>query len=319
MGILQRAQLILNIGGWKYFLLKVEDKLTGSCKAAPYLDEYKKNVDVAQYPRMLKAMYKRSTGKDLDLDNPRSFNEKIQWMKLYDSTPIKTRLADKYLVREWVTEKIGEEYLIPLLGVWDSFDEIDFDKLPQQFVLKCNHGSGANIIVKDKSKIDKPAMKEQFEKWMATDYSLLALELHYRNIPRKIIAESYIEQMDNNLLDYKIHVFNGEPKIIEIIGERDLVHHTAKECFLTPEWRQKALMYHTFDLYDVIPEKPRNIDDMLRIASILGEGFPYVRVDLYNIEGKILFGEMTFTPRGGFGKWSGDEEYLVGSWIDLKK
>lgn len=157
--------------------------------------------------------------KRLDLENPKTYNEKMQWLKLYDSIPMKTRLADKYLVREWVIEKIGEEYLVTLLGVWDNFDEIDFDKLPDKFALKANHGCDWNIIVTDKSKFDKEDARRKFKSWLGINFAFRnGLELHYLNIPPKIIAEEYLE--DINLYDYKFMCFNGEVKFLWVVSDR---------------------------------------------------------------------------------------------------
>ncbi len=318
METMRKIAPIIDLGGINLLLFKIEDKITGGKNAAQYQYKIFENASPEDYPRLLKDQFKIVTGEDLNLNNPQSFNEKIQWLKLNDSTPLKTRLADKYRVREWIAEKIGEKYLIPILGAWESFDDIDFESLPDCFVLKCNHGSGMNMVVKEKSNLDKEMAKMQFNEWMGKNYAFChGLELHYKDIPRKIIAEEYVEQMDANLLDYKIHVFNGEPKIIQIIGDRDLVNHKAKECFLTPEWIQQELMYHTYDMYDNVPAKPYNLDEMLKIARLLGNDFRYVRVDLYDLNGDIKFGEMTFTPMSGFGRWNGDERFLVGGWIEL--
>ena len=307
------------IGGLNLLLFKVEDKLFHGKNGKDYLRKVLEAAEPEEYPRLLKSMWKVHFNEPLDLDNPQSFNEKIQWLKLYDTTPLKTRLADKYLVRDWIKEKIGEKYLVPLLGVWDSFDEIDFDALPDTFVLKCNHGSGMNMVVKDKKAFDKKAAKVQFDEWMKSDFTFLnGFEMQYRDIPHKIIAEKFIEQMDENLLDYKIHVFGGEPKIIQVIGDRDLVHHTGKEAFFDLNWQPQDLMYHTYDMYEKMPSRPDNLGEMLNIARKLGTEFRYVRVDLYNIDGKILFGEMTFTPASGFGKWGGVQaKNSVGSWINV--
>lgn len=299
-------------------LLKFTDKVFGCHCAVAYQGRILESTSPDDYPKILQCIYEMYTRERLDLNHPRSFNEKIQWLKLYDTTEQKTMLADKYLVREWVREKIGDQYLVPLLGVWNSFDEIDFDSLPDSFFLKCNHGSGMNLVVRDRKSLDIQRTKRQFDNWMNLNYAFSsALELQYKDIPRKILAEEIISQSDSDLLDYKIHVFHGEPKIIQVIGDRDLARHTAKECFLTPEWIPGELMYHTYEMYDVIPEKPENLFEMLEIARILGADFRYVRVDLYNIDGRILFGEMTFTPASGLGKWKGDEQYTVGSWINL--
>ncbi len=190
------------------------------------------NVVPVEYPRLLKEWNKLHGRGNLDIDNPGSYNEKIQWIKLHDVTPLMTKLADKYLVREWVADKIGEQYLVPLLGVWDCFDDINFDELPDRFVLKCNHGSGMNLVVKDKKSFDWAEAKNKFDRWMAINFAFQnGFELQYKDIPRKIIAEEYIEQMDEDLLDFKIHCFKGEPKIVQVIGSRELAHHTAKEAF----------------------------------------------------------------------------------------
>ena len=199
------------IGGFKLLFLKIKDKLFKTRSAKDYMYEIFSSADESDYPRLLKLRYKASTGEDLNLDNPKTFNEKIQWLKLYDSTPLKTRLADKYLVRDWIKEKIGEEYLVPLIGVWDKFDDIDFDALPKQFALKCNHSSGMNIIVTDKSKMNFAETKEKFDKWLKTNYAFVGgLELHYKNIPPKIIAEKYLKS-DGGLIDYRFYCMNGKP------------------------------------------------------------------------------------------------------------
>ena len=193
-------------------------------------------------PVMLKDWFFEKTGEILNLDNPQTFNEKIQWMKLYDSTPIKTRLADKYLVREWVKEKIGEEYLITLLGVWDNFDEIDFDKLPNQFVLKCNHGCGYNIIVKDKKTFNIENARKKINAWLREDFAFkYGFEMHYSDIPRKIIAEKYIENSDNDLYDYKVWCFNGKAQYVQFLSERNT--DGLKMAFYDRDWNKENFVY----------------------------------------------------------------------------
>ena len=306
------------IGGLNLLLFMVEDRLFHGHNGRDYMLKVLRSAEPAEYPDLLKSIWRLHSDTPLDLENPKSFNEKIQWLKLYDTTSLKTRLADKYMVRDWIKAMIGEQYLVPLLGVWDSFDDINFSILPDHFVLKCNHGSGMNMVVKDKNRLDLKVAKARFDKWMKDDYTFLnGFEMQYKDIPHKIIAEEYIEQMDSNLLDYKIHVFGGEPRIIQVIGDRDLVNHTGKEAFLDLNWQPQDLMYHTYDMYEEIPERPENLDEMLRIAKVLGTDFRYVCVDLYDIDGTILFGEMTFTPASGYGKWEGQAAYLVGSWINI--
>lgn len=306
---------ILQFGGIKALYYKIK----GGKYFGRYLYTRAQEATPKEYPDLIKKRYRLETGKRLDYRNLQTYNEKIQWLKLYESTPLKTKLADKYLVREYVQDRIGKQYLIPLLGVWDAFDDIDFDALPDQFVLKCNHGCGYNLVVKDKSSFDRESAKKKFDRWMKRNYAFVScrLELHYKDIKPRIIAEKYIEQMDGNLYDYKIHVFDGIPKIIQVIGDRDLLHHKAKEAFFDPDWNQVDLMYHTYEQYTELPEKPNNLKEMLQAASTLGSGFRYVRVDLYDISGEIKFGEMTFAPKSGFGKWNGQAGYTVGSWINI--
>ncbi len=271
------------------------------------------------YKQELQTWYQRVTGKYLNLDNPRTFNEKIQWLKLYDSTPIKTRLADKYLVRDWVKEKIGEQYLIPLLGVYDKFEEIDFEKLPNQFVIKCNHGCAYNIIVRDKTKLDLAEVKEKLNKWMSENFAFKAgYELHYRDIKPKIIIEKYMENKGSqNLYDYKFWCFNSEVKYMQF---RDDFSANLKMVFYDLNWKKQPF-YYDHPLYDKELEKPDNFQDMINIAKKLCQGFAFVCVDMYRLnDGTIYFGEMTFTRSTGAAHWN-NEKYnkTLGDMIKLPK
>ena len=304
MNSIERLRALRKVGGTKAVALKVTDKLTGSSKLGEYLYDIQKSAKPEEYREILENYYFYCTGEKLNLDHPRTFSDKIQWLKLYDTTPEKTRLADKYLVRDWVKERIGEEYLIPLLGVWDRFSDIDFDTLPDKFVLKCNHGCKWNLVVKDKSTFDAAAAKKKFDQWMEINYAFRhGFELQYDKIPRKIIAEQYIEQLDHDLEDYKFHSFDGEPKLIQVIGNRNMDERTAKECFLSTDWKLQDIQFHTYSQFDTVPPKPVNYEKMLEIARELAQGFAYVRVDLYDLDGEIKFGEMTFTPGSGIRKW----------------
>lgn len=228
-----------------------------------------------------------------DLDNPQTLTEKACYLKLKDDNPLKTILADKYASRNWVKDRIGEKYLIPLLGVYDKFDDINFDNLPQKFIMKANHGSGMNLLCMNKDIFDKASAKEKFEKWMATDYGLLAEEYHYSAIPRKIVIEKHIESQNNWLPDYKFFCFNGEPKFIDYHERFD------KEDFMAVydvNWiNQNCYLSYYSKLEQNIP-KPDNLEEMLSIARKLSQGFDFVRVDLYSVNNKIYFGEMTMTP-----------------------
>lgn len=278
-----------------------------------------KNMPEEKYPQYLKEWFFRVTGKTLNLENPQTFNEKIQWLKLYDSTPLKTKLADKYLVREYVKEKIGEEYLIPLLGVWQNPDDINFDELPEKFVLKTNHGSGWNIIVKDKSKINVEQAKSQLNEWLHTNYAFCCgLELHYKNIKPLIIAEEYIETNNNDLEDFKFLCFNGQVKYIWVDKNRYTEH---KRNIYNIDWilsDKQISENHVYENFANCP-KPFNLNKMIEFAKILSKGFSFVRVDFYENNKKMYFGELTFTSASGthiFTPESFNNE--LGNLVDLK-
>lgn len=283
-----------------------------------------KNLPAQMYPAVLAQSFQQRMKRPLDFNNPQTFTEKLQWLKLFDATPLKSRLADKYLVRRWVAEKIGEQYLIPLLGVWDDFDDINFDELPDQFVLKCNHGSGMNIIVRDKKTFDKQNAREKINAWLAVDYSVQnLLELHYTRINRKIIAEKFMA--NGNLPDidnYKFWCFNGMPLHCALESGRsadgDLTN--LRMDFFDMNWQPTTVERSDHPRSDH-PEKirrPKNFKLMKKLAATLAEGFAFVRVDFYEIGGKVYFGEMTFTPGADnfYYKSEGTDEYL-GSLLKL--
>jgi hypothetical protein len=261
--------------------------------------ELHKYAPESKYPELLCDWYRAVTGNKLDLNHPRTYNEKLQWLKLYDTTPLKTLLSDKYLVRQWITEKIGEKYLIPLLGVWDNFDEIDFNTLPNQFVLKANHGSGWIIIVKDKSKLDKAAAKRKFDEWMNTNFAYcFGLELQYRDIEPKIIAEQYLEDETGGLADYKFYCLESKPYVIEHYSNR-FNKGGYKTVLYDLEWNPAGWSVDAHHGLGSVTKKPENLDEMVRIVNILCTGFHHARVDFYLVNGKLYFGEMTFTSSSG--------------------
>lgn len=276
-----------------------------------------KNMDEKDLPELLKKWYKKRTGRKLNLENPKTFNEKIQWLKLNDNSPLKTKLADKYLVREWIKENLGEEYLIPLLGVYDSFDEIDFDKLPDKFVLKANHGCAWNIIVKDKQKFDKKKAKKKFDKWMKRNYALKAgFEMQYKDIPPKIVAEAFIQDSKGELNDYKVLCFNGEPKFIWIDQGR---FSNRTENIYDTKWNLQPFLLTYENSKEEVPP-PKNLETMIEFARKLSKDFALVRVDFYNVDGKIYFGEMTFTSASGVDVFKPAEYDLkLGEMLELPK
>jgi hypothetical protein len=276
---------------------------------------FKKNSDYSYYRKDLENIYKIKTGLDLNLDNPVTYNEKIQWLKLFDSTSLKSRLADKYSVREWVEEKIGKEYLIPLIGVWDKFEEIEFSALPEKFVLKANHGFAWNIIIDDKSRLNIPDAKNTFDQWLNTNFAFVAgFEMHYANIKPRIIAEQYIAEIGKKLHDYKVYCFNGKAMFIGVFIDRQC---NTTHAIYDREWNRVPLCFNG-KLYDKKIAKPDCLDELIHLAENLSAGFIHVRVDFYILSTGIRFGEMTFTPASGWSKFEPEEYGLIfGRLIDL--
>lgn len=264
----------------------------------------------------IKILFRQRLGYHLDLENPQTYNEKIQWLKLYDRNPRYVKMVDKYEVKQYVADKIGEAHIIPTLGVWDSFDEIDFESLPEQFVLKCTHDSGGIVIVKDKSKLNIEMARKTLEKSLKTNYYLLGREWAYKNVPRRILAEKYMfEESEKELKDYKVFNFNGTPKLIQVDYDRFKEH---KRNLYTTSWEyiNNKIEYPT-DEHHLI-SKPECLESMLRIASILSEGIPHVRSDFYIINNQVYFGELTFYHGNGFEKFSPEEfGYEMGKYIQL--
>ena len=263
-----------------------------------------KQLPKTEYPKMLAARYEAAIGHKLNWDNLQTYTEKMQWAKLYDKNPLKATLTDKYLVREWVEKTIGGEYLIPLLGVWDNFEYIDFSELPDRFVLKTNHGSGTNLIVKDKSKLNLKRAKRMFDDWMNIDYAYNSnFEMHYTDIKPKIIAEKYMETSTGELPDYKFLCFGGKPYYCWVDCGR-FTNHTRNVYDL--DWKLQSWS-QCHPINEVIIEKPAKFETMVMLAQKLSEGLSHVRVDFYNIDGNIYFGEMTFTNASGLERIYPDE------------
>ena len=249
----------------------------------------------------LKQKYKEEFGRRLNLRNPKLFTEKMQWLKLYDRNPLYTKLADKYAVRDYIKEKVGEEYLIPLLGVWDSFDEIDFTKLPNQFVLKCTHDSKSIIICKDKRKLNIENAKRFFETKLTINYYSVRREHQYKDIIPRIICEEYKEdESREQLKDYKIWCFNGNPKLIQLDYDRFTNH---KRNVYDIEWNYLPLLLNYPNDSTRIFEQPSSLTDMLVSASKLSKNIPFLRVDFYIADTKLFVGELTSCPSAGFVKF----------------
>lgn len=265
---------------------------------------------------LIRKKFKKRLGREVDLENPIKFNDKLQWLKLYWHDPIATKCADKYEVREIIKEKIGEEYLNELIGVYGSVNEIDIDKLPDKFVLKGTHGSGFNIICKDKSKMNWDEEFKKMRRWLRTNYYLQNREWVYKDIKPKIICEKYLEELDSGeLKDYKIFCFDGDPKIIEVDFDRFKNH---KRNFYDLDWNfiNYEIKYPNDSKANI--SKPDALTEILDLSRILSEGFPHVRVDFYLLNRKIMFGELTFFHESGMGPFKPEAfEIKMGNWLEL--
>lgn len=264
----------------------------------------------------LKMVYWLSLGKKLNLKDPKTFNEKLQWLKLYNRKPEYTIMVDKVKAKEYVAKIIGKEHIIPTLGVWDKFDEIDFDKLPEQFVLKCNHNSGLGMcICRDKSKLDIAKVKRELRKGLRQDYYMTNREWPYKNVPRKIMAEKFMQDGDKpDLTDYKFFCFNGEPKMMYV--SHDNAEHATTDFFDMDYNRLPIRMKDPNS--EVLPEQPKEFEEMKQYARQLSKNIPFLRVDFYVISHVVYFGELTFFHNSGLTPIRPTEwEYKIGKWLKL--
>ncbi|AKB60514.1 ATP-grasp fold amidoligase family protein [Methanosarcina mazei] len=266
---------------------------------------------------LLEIDFKARHGKKLDLDNPVTYNEKLQWLKLYDRDPVYSQMVDKYEVYQYVSKKIGKKYLIPLLGVWDSADDIEFDKLPDQFVLKPTHDSGCCVICTDKETFSRNKAIKKLNAALHRNYYYSGREWPYKDVKPRVIAQKYIvDESGYELKDYKIFCFDGVPKLIHVDFNRFTDNH--QRNIYTPSWEYvpMSILYPTSPETKV--EKPVVLKEMLTIAKNLSAGIPHVRVDLYVVGEKIYFGELTFYHDSGHTTFNPPEwDETMGSWIRL--
>lgn len=268
----------------------------------------------------LKLLYWLEMGQKLNLENPQAFQEKLQWLKLHNRKPEYTQMVDKCEAKKYVASIIGEEYIIPTLGVWNTFDEIDFSQLPNKFVLKCTHDSGRVIICKDKTHFDINYARKRINKALRTNYFLRGREWPYKNVKRRIIAEQFMEETSHPklpLIDYKFYCFNGEPKYCQVIQDRN-----TKETidFFDMDWKHQEFvgLNPAADPAAVCPEKPKDFDVMKTIAHDLSKDIPFARIDLYEIQDKTFFGEITLYPASGFGAFHPKHyEEILGKMISI--
>lgn len=249
----------------------------------------------------LKILYLVFMRKTLNFDKSKTFNELIQYLKIYNRNPEYTLLVDKYEVKKWISQKIGDEYNIPTLGVFDSFEDIKFENLPNSFVMKGTHDSGSVVIVQDKSTMDIKKIKSIFDKSLKENYFYRGREWAYKNVKPRIIIEEMLISENGEIEDYKFNCFHGVVDSVMVCTERS--SGKPKFYFFDKKW--KLLKYNRASLSlsnEFTIDPPQNIDKMFEIAEVLSKNIPFVRVDLYNIQGRIYFGEMTFYPHGGFDK-----------------
>jgi hypothetical protein len=290
----------LNMMGLKHFFhLAVGDV---EWELAQYLDELGDSTLIKRFPYImddeiyLKRRYRIRTGKELHLDHPITFNEKLQWMKLYNRNPIFTIMADKYAVKQYVSDLIGSEYIIPTLGIWNSFDEIDFDTLPNSFVLKCTHDSGSVIICKNKEEFDVKKARDKIESARKKNYYWPDREWPYKNIPRRIIAEEYLESESDVLEVYKVFNFEGHPAIIQAVQNDKTKNETID--YYDTEWNLLELRQNYPNSIEHI-NKPKQLDELLLLAERLAKGLASIRTDFYINNDRIFFSEYTFFSDSG--------------------
>jgi hypothetical protein len=277
---------------------------------------------IKKHPRWMsdkyfsKVFWRQMMGYPLDLKNPKTFDEKLQWMKLYDRNPLYPDLVDKIKVKEWVAERIGTEHVIPTLAVYDSVDDIRIDDLPDQFVLKCNHDSGGVAICRDKSSFNLVEAKKRLSERLEYNFFWEYREWPYKNIEPKLFAERFIsDSPDEDLIDYKIFTFGGEPKLVEIDYDRFTAH---KRNLYDTSWNYIDAQILYPSQKDRVFEKPDQLEEMLDFARTLSKGFRHVRTDFYIAQGQVYFGEMTFIHGAGTEKIEPKElDLLMGSWIDI--
>lgn len=266
----------------------------------------------------LQLRYRELVGEKLNLDAPKTFNEKLQWLKLNDKRPEYAKLVDKYEVREYIARVMGEEHLIPCLGVWEDVEDIDFDLLPDAFVLKCTHDSGSVVLCRNKTNFSIENAKRKLAASLKKNLFWEGREWPYKNIKPRIIAEQFMESDDGqDLIDYKLFCFGGVPKFF-YVSQGLHNHSTAHISYVSLEWEPEPFHRNDFAVFDVLPEKPKNIAKMIEYSKMLSRDYPFVRVDFYEIGGQIYFGELTFYPGSGFTKFYPEEwNEIIGGMLEL--
>ena len=264
----------------------------------------------------IQLLFFRHLHKRINLEQPKAFNEKLQWLKLYDRNPEYTKMVDKYAVKQYVSEKIGSEFIIPTLGVWDNPEDINFSDLPDRFVLKWNHDSGSIVICTDKSILDKREAVSRLKSRQKFSGFWYAREWPYKDVVPKVIAEKYIEDSSGYLNDYKLMCFNGKVRCSFVCTDR-FSGDGLKVTFYDRSWNQMPFSRH-YPVSDMPVPRPKNYDALVHLAEKLSEGIPFVRVDFYDVNDRVYFGEMTFYPGSGLEEFDPEKwDYVLGSWLEL--
>lgn len=264
----------------------------------------------------LKLAYRGEMGKKLDLEHPQTFNEKLQWLKLYDRNPLYHQLVDKYEVKQYIADRIGPEYIIPTLGIWDSVEDIPFDQLPEQYVLKCTHDSGSVVICRSRKGFDIEDAKKRLASHMKKSTYWFGREWPYKGLTPRIIAEPYLEDDTGGLTDYKVLCFSGEPELIEVHTGRMSESHT--QDYYTTDWIRTDIVQTCEPMSDVAAPRPLQLGLMLSLSRELAQGFIHIRVDWYIVGNQLLFGEMTFYDGSGFAEFVDEKwDLMLGTWIQL--
>lgn len=265
----------------------------------------------------MKKRFKRILGYEPNLENPKTFQEKLQWIKIYGKLERFAPYTDKYQVRQFVKERIGESYLNTLIGVYKNVDEINFNSLPPCFVMKATHGSGWNVIASDKSKIDWNRAKLNMRKWLRSNYYAKTGERNYKPLKGRVIIEKYLRDRSGDLKDYKFHCFHGKPMYVTVHGGR--LKGGRKSDVYDMNWNRLPFKFENKNNFPKPVMKPKRFDKMIEVASELSKDFAYVRVDLYYTNDKIYFGELTFVPAGGYSRSPLAYGELLGSLLDLDR
>jgi len=292
----------------KKYLLKVIVKLAS------------KNIIKISDKKYLYLLGQIRLNEKMNLDTPTTFSEKLQWLKIYDRNPRYTKMVDKYEAKKYVASKIGEQYIIPTIGVWDKFEYINFDELPNEFVVKCTHDSGGLVICRNKKELNYDIAKKKINKSLKRNYYNVNKEWPYKNVKPRIIVEKYMKDKKlEKLRDYKYYCFNGEPKYIYV--SEGLEHHpTAKISFYDMNYEKAPFGRSDYKEFEEKPEKPLNFEKMKELARILSKDIPFLRVDFYEINEKIYFGELTFTPCTGMMPIKPKEyDKILGDMLELPK